>query len=174
MIALLFGFMLLGLITFGGGLVAIPLMMNLVMTRGWLTLQEFYQWVAIAESTPGPIAINLATLIGFNQFGILGGVLATLAFVIPSFVIISLILPLFTKMSRFPKVKLWLLMMKAGMIGMIGYTVFSLIETNYNNIADKLFPSVVFIVSLIGLIKPLRKYPQAWIALGALFGLIFL
>jgi chromate transporter len=174
MIVLLFGFMLLGLITFGGGLVAIPLMMNLVIARAWLTLPEFYQWVAIAESTPGPIAINLATLIGFNQFGIIGGVAATLAFVFPSFIIISLILPSFTKMSQFPKVKLWLLTMKAGIVGMIAYTVLTLVETTANHISDNLIPSIIFIISMVVLMKPLRKYPQAWIALGALFGLIFL
>ena len=174
MIALLLQFLLLGVLTFGGGMVAIPLIMNLVTTQGWMTLGEFYQWVAIAESTPGAIAINLATLIGFNQFAILGGVTTTLAFILPSFVVISLITPLFYKVAQQPKIKQWLMMMKAGIVGMIAYTAFSFIDISISHITSNFIPAVIFIVCVIALLKPLRKYPQAFIALGALFGWLFL
>ena len=76
-------------ITFGGGYAMIALLENEFVTkRGWLEQEEFLDVAAIAESTPGPIAINSATYIGFKQAGILGSVVATLGMTLPSFCII--------------------------------------------------------------------------------------
>ena len=81
-----------GLFTFGGGYAMISLLENeFVSNKKWLDHEEFLDLVAIAESTPGPIAINCATYIGFKKSGVLGAVFATLGMVIPSFTIIYLI-----------------------------------------------------------------------------------
>ena len=81
-----------GLFTFGGGYAMIALLENeFVSKKGWLEKDEFLDMVAIAESTPGPIAINAATYIGYKILGILGSVTATVAICIPSFAIIYLI-----------------------------------------------------------------------------------
>ena len=78
-----------GLFTFGGGYAMIALLENEFVTkRGWLEQEEFLDVAAIAESTPGPIAINSATYIGYKKAGILGSLVATLGMVIPSFCII--------------------------------------------------------------------------------------
>ena len=78
-----------GLFTFGGGYAMIALLENEFVTkRGWLEQEEFLDVAAIAESTPGPIAINSATYIGYKQAGILGSVVATLGMTLPSFCII--------------------------------------------------------------------------------------
>ena len=78
-----------GLFTFGGGYAMIALLENeFVSKKNWLEKEEFLDVAAIAESTPGPIAINAATYIGYKQAGILGSVAATLGICIPSFVII--------------------------------------------------------------------------------------
>lgn len=90
---LLFGTMLkIGLFTFGGGYAMIALLENEFVTKKkWLDKEEFLDLAAIAESTPGPIAINAATYIGFQNGGVLGSLTATLGICLPSFVIIYLI-----------------------------------------------------------------------------------
>ncbi len=81
-----------GLFTFGGGYAMIALLENeFVSKRHWIQSNEFADMVAIAESTPGPIAINFATFIGYTQSGVLGSAVATAGVCIPSFVIIYLI-----------------------------------------------------------------------------------
>ena len=92
-----------GLFTFGGGYAMIALLENeFVSKKGWLEKDEFLDMVAIAESTPGPIAINAATYIGYKSFGFWGSLLATVAICIPSFVIIytiSLFFDLFLSLT---------------------------------------------------------------------------
>ena len=86
---LFFNMLKIGLFTFGGGYAMIALLENEFVTkRGWLEQEEFLDVAAIAESTPGPIAINSATYIGYKQAGILGSVVATLGMTLPSFCII--------------------------------------------------------------------------------------
>ena len=92
-----------GLFTFGGGYAMIALLENeFVSKKGWLEKDEFLDMVAIAESTPGPIAINAATYIGYKRFGFWGSLLATVAICIPSFLIIytiSLFFDLFLSLT---------------------------------------------------------------------------
>jgi chromate transporter len=81
-----------GLFTFGGGYAMLALLENeFVSKQKWMEKDEFLDMAAIAESTPGPIAINAATYIGYKQFGILGSVFATFGICLPSFLIIYLI-----------------------------------------------------------------------------------
>lgn len=84
-------FFKIGLFSFGGGYGMLPLMEETVVGRGWVNSSQFFDFVGVAESTPGPIAINMATFIGSSQAGLLGSTLATLGVVLPSFIIILLI-----------------------------------------------------------------------------------
>lgn len=80
-----------GLFTIGGGYVMIPVIQKEVLLNGWLTSQQFNELLAITEMTPGPIAVNSATFIGYKMNGILGAIFATTGVVLPSFIIILLI-----------------------------------------------------------------------------------
>lgn len=84
-------FFKIGLFTIGGGYAMIPLVKETVLNYGWLPEGEFYDFLGICESTPGPIAINMATFVGSVQGGILGSICATFGVVLPSFIIILLI-----------------------------------------------------------------------------------
>ena len=84
-------FFKLGIMTFGGGYAMIPLLTDEVLSQGWLTSDEILNFIAVSESTPGPIAINMATFIGASQYGFIGALLATLGVVLPSFIIILII-----------------------------------------------------------------------------------
>lgn len=88
---LFFTFLKIGAVSFGGGYGMIALIRESVLSYGWMTEPELLNFIAVAESTPGPIAVNMATFIGSSQGGILGAFLATLGVVLPSFVIILLI-----------------------------------------------------------------------------------
>ena len=90
---LFFTFFKLGLFTFGGGYAMIPQIKDIVIEKKkWLTEEEMLEILAISESTPGPIAINTATFIGYRQKKVLGSILATLGVVLPSLIIIYIIL----------------------------------------------------------------------------------
>ena len=93
MVTLILQFLLIGLLTIGGGLVAIPLLYQSFVVSGILSDTLFYYMLSVSESTPGPIAINLATFIGYETFGIFGSVLATYAFVLPSVVVLWILFP---------------------------------------------------------------------------------
>lgn len=90
-IKLFFIFFKVGLFTIGGGLAAIPLLQVEVLSREWLTNVQFADMIAVSESTPGPIGINVATYVGYSQYGIWGSIIATLGLVTPSIIIIMLI-----------------------------------------------------------------------------------
>lgn len=92
LLTLFLTFFKIGLFTFGGGYAMIAQIKEvIVQNKKWLTDEELIQMLAIAESTPGPIAINMATYIGYKQKGILGSAFATLGVVLPSFIIIFII-----------------------------------------------------------------------------------
>ncbi len=84
-------FFKIGLFTFGGGYAMIPLVREVVLKHNWATESEFYNFLGVCESTPGPVAINMATYVGSTQGGFLGSIVATFGVVLPSFIIIVLV-----------------------------------------------------------------------------------
>ena len=92
MMELFFTFVKIGLFTFGGGYAMISMIENnCVEKKAWITHDEMMDVTVIAESTPGPIAINCATFTGYKKAGFLGALVATLGIVVPSFIVIFLI-----------------------------------------------------------------------------------
>lgn len=98
-------FLKIGAFTFGGGYAMIALIRDECLANGWLSEGELLNYIAVAESTPGPIAINMATFVGSSTGGIFGALVATLGVILPSLVIILLIASVFTKFSKYPAVK---------------------------------------------------------------------
>ena len=88
---LLLGFLRVGCFAFGGAYGAIPLIRDVVLSYGWMDDDALAYMIAVSESTPGPIMVNLATYVGSSQAGLPGAILATLAVVLPSFIVILLI-----------------------------------------------------------------------------------
>ena len=89
---LLIGFLKVGLFSFGGAYAAIPLIREVVLSYGWVSEEMLTDMIAVSESTPGPIMVNLATYVGTSQAGIPGAAIATLASILPAFVIILLVM----------------------------------------------------------------------------------
>ena len=116
---LLLGFLLVGCFSFGGAYGAIPLIKEVVMSYGWLSEDMFAYFVAVSESTPGPIMVNLATYIGSSQGGFFGALIATISVITPAFLIILLIVTILKRAFENSYVKVCLKGIEPCVIGII-------------------------------------------------------
>ncbi len=116
---LLWGFLKVGCFAFGGAYAAIPLIRDVVLSYGWLDDEMLSYMIAVSESTPGPIMVNLATYVGSSQAGFAGALLATSAVVLPSFVLILLIMVVLKSVLKNRYVQAALSGLKPCVIGII-------------------------------------------------------
>lgn len=112
-------FLKIGAVSFGGGYGMISLIRESVLSLGWMTESELLSFIAVAESTPGPIAVNIATFIGSSQGGILGAFLATLGVILPSLLIILLIAAVASNLLRLAGVQAALSGIRPCIVGLI-------------------------------------------------------
>jgi chromate transporter len=106
LLQLFFTFARIGVMTFGGGYAMIPMLEREVVEKhGWATSEEIMDYYAVGQCTPGIIAVNTATFVGYSQKGAAGGIFATLGVVFPSIVIITVIAGVLTNFSDIPAVK---------------------------------------------------------------------
>ena len=99
-------FVKIGAFTFGGGLAMMPIMQReLIENRGWLTEEELIDYFAIGQSTPGIIAVNVATFVGYKRLGWFGGIIGTLGVVTPSWVIIMILAGAISSVDKYPLVQ---------------------------------------------------------------------
>ena len=101
-------FLKIGAVSFGGGYAMIPVISDEVLAHAWMTEGEILNFIAVAESTPGPVAINMATFIGASQCGFLGAALATLGVVLPAFIIILIVASLVSGLLKYAGVEAFL------------------------------------------------------------------
>ena len=116
---LLIGFLEVGCFSFGGAYAAIPLIRDVVLRYGWVSEEMLTDMIAVSESTPGPIMVNLATYVGSSQAGIPGAVIATLASILPAFLIILLIMLVMKKALDSKYVQAVMRGLQACVIGVI-------------------------------------------------------
>ena len=119
LLELFVGFLKVGCFAFGGAYGAIPLIRDVVLSYGWLGDEMLTYMIAVSESTPGPIMVNLATYVGSSQAGLAGSIVATLAVILPSFLIILLVTALLKTALKNPYVQAVLRGLKPCMIGII-------------------------------------------------------
>lgn len=148
---LFFSFLRVGCFAFGGAYGAIPLIRDTVLAHGWLTDEALAYMIAVSESTPGPIMINMATYVGSSQAGFFGAFLATLAVVIPSFVALILISGMLKTALKNHYVQAVLQGLKPCIIGIIFSTGLSMMLSNFISIENSSV-SVHLSSSLIGVI----------------------
>lgn len=120
-------FLKIGAVSFGGGYGMISLIREECLTNGWLTEGELMNYIAVAESTPGPIAVNMATFVGSAEGGALGALLATLGVVLPSFVIILLVASVMTGLLKYAGVKAVLGGIRPAIVALILGTAFTML-----------------------------------------------
>ena len=161
-------FFKIGAFTFGGGYAMIPLIQKEVVdNKKWVTNDDILDIIAIAESTPGPIAINSATFVGFKTAGVLGAFCATFGVVLPSFLIISLISLILTKFQNITAVKYAFNGIRAGVLALIVKALISM----YKQCPKGIISYIVMLFSFIA--AAILKIPLLLVIIAcALFGLI--
>mgnify|MGYP000860381063 CR=1 FL=1 len=116
---LFLGFLKVGCLSFGGAYGAIPLIRDVVLSYGWLNDETLAYMIAVSESTPGPIMVNIATYVGSSQAGFLGAFIATFAVVLPSFLFILLITALLKTVLKIKYIQAVLQGLKPSIIGIV-------------------------------------------------------
>ncbi len=185
MLELFLTFLKIGAVSFGGGYGMISLLQEEVLLHGWLTSEEILNFIAVSESTPGPIAINMATFVGSSQYGFIGGLIATLGVVLPSFLIILIIASVIKGLLNFAGVKAFLGGVRPVVIALIistAFTMFLSVLFSFNHIGDQIlfdYKAVIILAFLVAtnlLVKKFAKKtlsPIILILISAVLGMIF-
>ena len=168
-------FLKIGLFTFGGGYAMIPIIQNEVSNkRKWIPTEEINQIITISESTPGPLAINAATYVGYKVAGFFGSLFATLGLIIPSFVIIFLISLFFDKFLSIKIIANAFKGIKAAVAFLILLGGFTLFKTMKKNLFSKIILILVYTaVIVLSLVFHTSISSIYFIIGGGLIGLIF-
>jgi len=175
---LLLGFLQVGCFAFGGGYGVIPLIRDVVQSYGWLDEASLTNMIAISESTPGPIMVNLATYVGSSQGGFLGAVLATLAVVLPSFLVVLVVMGIMKTAMQNKYVQAVLRGVKPCVVGVVLATgIYMVLKNSFAGFTVNV-PAVLITVLLLGAMfgcKVLTKKklsPIGLIILSAVLGAI--
>ena len=156
---LFLGFLKVGLFAFGGAYGAIPLIRDVVLSYGWLSDEALSYMIAVSESTPGPIMVNLATYVGSTEAGFLGALVATLAVVLPSFIIILLITALLKNAFKNKYVQAVLRGLKPSVIGIVlAMGVYMLVKNCLMEDTFKMNLRSIVITAVLGIVAVLYKY----------------
>jgi len=178
-------FLKVGAVSFGGGIGMLAIIRDEVTARGWMAESELLNMVAVSESTPGPIAVNIATFIGSEQGGILGALAATLGVIIPSFIIILIIAALIGNLLKFAGVKAFLGGLRPCVVGLIIATAITMLLssligfTTYNGGVNVDVRGIIIFAILVAaafiIKKAFKKNPSpiVMILISAGLGMIF-
>lgn len=168
LILLYWTFFKVGLFTFGGGYAAIPLMeAELITGQGWMTASEFLDIIAVAEMTPGPVAINAATFVGFRMAGIGGALLATLGVITPALVLLLLLGRFLMRWIRDPRIESFLMGLRPAFIALILLAAFTLGREALVDLQTILIAAGLLAAGLLRQVDPIYL-----ILAGAVLGLI--
>lgn len=144
---LYFAFVKIGAFTFGGGLAMMPIMQReLIEKRGWVSEEELVDYFAIGQSTPGIIAVNVATFIGYKKLGWLGGVIGTLGVVTPSWVIIMLLAGAISSVDKYPLAQRALRGINVAVAALLTSVIVKFTKKTIKNFWNALFMLAAFIL----------------------------
>lgn len=157
-----------GLFAVGGGLVTVPFLFDLADKYGWFTTKELADMIAISESTPGPIGVNMATYAGYHASEIWGGIIATLGLVMPSVIIIILIARLMDKYRCNTRVQDVLSGIRPAVVALILYAGLEIAKLSIVDVKTALMMAVLVI-----LIHFWKKSPIFYLIISGVVGVIF-
>lgn len=173
-------FFQIGLFAVGGGPATIPFLMDLPEKYDWYTKADVASMLAVSESTPGPLGINMATYAGYNAASYPGGIAATLSLVLPSLIVVILVAKILESFSKNPYVKAAFWAIRPLVTGLIAVAVVGIFETTLFTGPDGTlrFPVLSVILCVLffaGMnLKKLKKmHPAFWLLIGAVLGIVF-
>lgn len=160
---LYFSFAKIGTFTIGGGLAMMPMMQSeLIQKRKWITDEELIDYYAVGQSTPGIVAVNVATFVGYKQMGIIGGVFATLGMITPSLVIIMILASLINSINDFPIIQKALKGINVAVAALLTSTIINFMKKTIKKFTNAIFMMISFLLVFV------FKLPSFWIILFAL------
>lgn len=181
LLRLFFEYFKVGLFSIGGGLATIPFLSELADKTGWYTQADLADMIAISESTPGPIGVNMASNVGFATAGIPGVLAATLGLVTPSVIVIILVVRMIEKYSNNPLINSafyglrpasMALITAAGLeVAEVALLNLDAINGGFINIFD--YKSIILAVVLFFAMKKFKVHPIVYMAVAAVVGIIF-
>lgn len=180
LLKLFWEYLKIGFFAVGGGLATIPFLLELADKYDWFTVEELTNMIAISESTPGPVGINMATFSGYHAAGILGGIVASIAIVIPSLIIIILIAKFLENFSDNRYVKGAFYGIRPAVTALISVAIFELFKLTLVTRTETgfvahweliIFAIVIFICMQLKITK--KWHPAFWFVIGAVVGIIF-
>ncbi len=176
-------FFKIGLFSVGGGLATIPFLYDLIDKYNWFNENMLIDMIAVSESTPGAIGVNMATFSGFESAGILGSIVSTLGLVAPSLIIIVILAKFLQKFKESEVVKSVFLGLRPAVTALIAAAGFQVIRISLitinkfeltNNILDLIdIKSTIIMLVLLFAIRKYKKHPIVYIASAAVLGIIF-
>lgn len=169
-----------GLFAIGGGPATIPFLMDMAKNHPWFTMEQLSDMIAISESTPGPIGLNMATYAGFQTLGPFGGIVSTLALVIPSIVVILIIAKFLEGFQENRTVQAVFKGIRPAVTALIGAAVINLcrvalVAESAEGISLR-YKSIALCLIVFGLLqwKKLKKmHPALWFLFAAIIGIVF-
>lgn len=173
-------FFKIGLFAIGGGMATLPFLMDLTNSYDWYTMKELTNMVAISQSTPGPVGINMASYAGYNAAGVAGSIIATLGIVTPALFIIVIIAKFLANFSEDKRVQAAFYGIRPAVAALIGYAVWELIKisfttTSSDNVVNIDYLSVVLCLVLFVIMqqkKCKKLHPLVWILIGTVLGIV--
>lgn len=168
-----------GLFAVGGGLATLPFLKEVSVKYGWYTLEELSNMIAVGNATPGPIGVNMATYAGYSIGGITGGILATLALVLPSFIVILIISSVLDKFRNSIYVDGAFKGLRPAVVAMITVALLQLGQEVFITKASTFIQSIsikhIILFAGIFILSKLQKKNNVllYIAIGAVAGIIF-
>jgi len=149
-------FVKIGAGTFGGGYAMLPLLeRELVEKRQWITQDKILEYYSVGQSTPGIIAVNVSTFVGYHRLGVWGAILATLGFVLPSLVIITLLANLVDTLDQFPQAQSFLIGIRVGVAALLAQTLMSFSKKSIKDISGFVIFAGAFILSWFFTLSPI-------------------
>lgn len=167
-----------GLFAVGGGPATIPFLMDIAKKYPWFSVTELSDMIAISESTPGPVGLNMATYAGFKTLGMFGGVVSTLALTIPSIIVITIIARFLEGFQDNPTVKAVFKGIKPAVTALIAVAVITIMKVSLFEAVtmNPRIPSMIIGVVIFVLLqwdKTKKMHPGLWFLFAAIVGIIF-
>lgn len=175
MIDLFFSFFKIGLLSIGGGLATLPFLYELAQTRDWITISDISNLIAISESTPGPLGVNMSTYVGFLKGGPVGAVISTLGLVAPSIIVIIIVAKFLDKFKSSKAVQNVFYGLRAASCALIAVAGLGVAKLAFFGETFKEFfwQGAVFAILLFIAAKKLKWHPIVFIAISAVIGIVF-
>lgn len=172
-ITLVFEFMKIGLLSIGGGLATLPFLYELATKYDWLSPDTLNQMIAVSESTPGALGVNMATYVGYSSSGLIGGIVATIGLVTPSLIIIMVISTFLEKFQQNEYVQGIFNILRPAVVGLIAVAGINILNDVFFHDSEVNIIKMAMFVVMFFLYNKFTLHPVFYIFACGILGVVF-